>query len=435
MSDPLSLIFNLATRRRSPKRQLVFVDPDDEEAPYWWPAMVVANDDLAVFSQSISNFTDQPGKGEYLVCYFEDGSYSIVSKRDTRPFSPSLPPYSAYRYGPHSHEFKHDRGVQLATLYHEMAMAPDTFAWIRDEERYNPDITALRATIRHRLDGDPDPSNAPSPSSGAEPDDGDDDESDDGGAACQKQDSHLSQDTSPMPRRSVSPTHPTDPFQESPAPHDDKTALPEPPSDAQRPPLARRKTTNVQPDHLATVAALPPTRRIHSSTTLPPIQWSLKTIANSERLDTMSSDKATAAALNAPVSHTDCEKLATSPANPGRVAEAAAQHTADQQPGSRCTCCQDLVSVDKTVVLCTGCLASCDRRLLYAADAEQLLADLSPLDPRAALRAKPKRLKLGPDHGRCQVCSTVTAHAIRQGSNAQWSNIVPFTGRSPCSAL
>ncbi|KAJ1984983.1 hypothetical protein H4R34_000327 [Dimargaris verticillata] len=74
MSDPLGLIFNLAARRQSPKRQLVFVDPDDEEAPYWWPAMVVANDDLAVFSQSISNFTDKPGKGEYLVCYFEDGS-------------------------------------------------------------------------------------------------------------------------------------------------------------------------------------------------------------------------------------------------------------------------------------------------------------------------------------------------------------------------
>ncbi|KAJ1984982.1 hypothetical protein H4R34_000326 [Dimargaris verticillata] len=333
-----------------------------------------------------------------ITCHLVPTS-SIVSKHDTRPFSPTLPPYSAYRYGPHSHEFKHDRGVQLATLYHEMAMAPDTFAWIRDEERYNPDITALRATIRHRLDGDQGPYSAPSPSSGAEPDDDDDDNQSDSGAMdCLKLDSHPNQGTLLMPRCSVSPTHSTNLCQESSALLGGKAALSGHSSDAQRPPLARRKTTSIQPDHLSTAATVPPTRRTHSSTTLSQTQWTQGAVATSGLSDNTSSDRKMAAEVNVSISHTDCETLATKAVITGGATNLAAKRAANQQSDPRCTCCQDPISVDKALVLCTGCLALCDRRLLYAADAEQLLADLNSLDPRAALRAKPKRPKLDSDY-------------------------------------
>ena len=40
-----------------------------------------------------------PGEGENLVCYFEDGSYSVVAEKDQRPFDPSLPPYTEYKEG------------------------------------------------------------------------------------------------------------------------------------------------------------------------------------------------------------------------------------------------------------------------------------------------------------------------------------------------
>ncbi|RUS17540.1 hypothetical protein BC937DRAFT_89834 [Endogone sp. FLAS-F59071] len=35
------------------RRKVVFVDPDDPTAPYWWPAMVVPADEIAIFKQTM----------------------------------------------------------------------------------------------------------------------------------------------------------------------------------------------------------------------------------------------------------------------------------------------------------------------------------------------------------------------------------------------
>lgn len=56
------------------RRKVVFVDPDDPTAPYWWPAMVVPADEIAIFKQTMDTNVREPGRGEHLVCYFEDAS-------------------------------------------------------------------------------------------------------------------------------------------------------------------------------------------------------------------------------------------------------------------------------------------------------------------------------------------------------------------------
>ncbi|KAK9711725.1 hypothetical protein K7432_007623 [Basidiobolus ranarum] len=83
----------------------------------------------------MENDIQEPKKGEHLVCYFEDGSFSIVPETEVVPFSPVLPPYTNYIRGG-ADGFLNDKAVMLATLYWETGIVPPTFTWVRDEERY-----------------------------------------------------------------------------------------------------------------------------------------------------------------------------------------------------------------------------------------------------------------------------------------------------------
>lgn len=65
--------------------------------------------------------------GKHLVCYFEDGSYSIVSELELLPFCPSEQPYLSYLDYP---DFLHDRAVMLANRYWEYGRIPETFKWL-----------------------------------------------------------------------------------------------------------------------------------------------------------------------------------------------------------------------------------------------------------------------------------------------------------------
>ncbi|RKP24154.1 hypothetical protein SYNPS1DRAFT_30076 [Syncephalis pseudoplumigaleata] len=124
-----------APGRSHAKRRIVFVDPDDPSAPFWWPAMVVPESEIDVFRQTMTSDIQEPGANEHLVCYFEDSSFSVVHERELVPFSPDKSPYTDYLRGPHSHQFKRDRAVQLATLYWETGIVPRSFTWARDTER------------------------------------------------------------------------------------------------------------------------------------------------------------------------------------------------------------------------------------------------------------------------------------------------------------
>ncbi|KAI8922852.1 hypothetical protein BC831DRAFT_514730 [Entophlyctis helioformis] len=121
--------------RVPPARSLVFVDPDDAHAPYWWPAMVVPPHELELFRRSVESDVDQPGPGQCLVCYFEDGSFSVVAESDTLPLCPFQAPYTSYVAGPSADAFRKDKAVVLATLYWETGSFPPYFSWLNTAPR------------------------------------------------------------------------------------------------------------------------------------------------------------------------------------------------------------------------------------------------------------------------------------------------------------
>jgi hypothetical protein len=53
------------------------VDPDDDNAVFFWPAMIIPSAELANF-QSINPSVQMPGRNEFLVAYFEDSSLYVV---------------------------------------------------------------------------------------------------------------------------------------------------------------------------------------------------------------------------------------------------------------------------------------------------------------------------------------------------------------------
>ncbi|KAJ3130734.1 hypothetical protein HK100_007587 [Physocladia obscura] len=73
----------------------------------------------------------EPKDGEYLVCYFEDGSFSTIPESDAMPFNPSLPPYTTYLNGSDGRRFKEDNAVRLATQYWEKGIPPASFGWLQ----------------------------------------------------------------------------------------------------------------------------------------------------------------------------------------------------------------------------------------------------------------------------------------------------------------
>ncbi|KAJ3100530.1 hypothetical protein HDU97_002166 [Phlyctochytrium planicorne] len=112
------------------KRRVVFVDPDDANAPWWWPALVVPPAEFETFRKYVGNEITEPKDGEYLVCYFEDGSFSVIPESDAVPFSPLIPPYTLYVAGADGQDFKSDNAVKLATQYWETGIPPPSFVWL-----------------------------------------------------------------------------------------------------------------------------------------------------------------------------------------------------------------------------------------------------------------------------------------------------------------
>lgn len=76
---------------------VVFVDPDDDSCPYWWPAVIVDQKiwkDPAFAHSDLT--TGMDSASDVLVCYFEDGSFSIVPKTATKSFHPKQEPFLRY---------------------------------------------------------------------------------------------------------------------------------------------------------------------------------------------------------------------------------------------------------------------------------------------------------------------------------------------------
>ncbi|ORX48107.1 hypothetical protein BCR36DRAFT_294191 [Piromyces finnis] len=122
-------------KKLKPRRKVVFVNPEDDGCLYWWPAIVVPEIEYNLFKQSYddSNNFKIPNENEILVCYFEDGSFSVINETDSLPFSLNTSPYTKYLADPNiSQAFKNDKAVKLAKLYLETGEIPSTFLWLKD---------------------------------------------------------------------------------------------------------------------------------------------------------------------------------------------------------------------------------------------------------------------------------------------------------------
>src|ERR1043165_5001476 len=84
-----------------------------------------------------------PAEGENVVCYFEDGSFSIVPEKDQLPFDPKGPPYTTYMEGPNASNFQKDKAVAMATLYFEKGVIPQSFKWLHREDNVSVGGTSM----------------------------------------------------------------------------------------------------------------------------------------------------------------------------------------------------------------------------------------------------------------------------------------------------
>ena len=112
------------------RSKVVFVDPDDDSCPYWWPALVVPNEYLHLFQQTINEQVPVNGT-DLVVCYFEDGSFSVVPESAIKPFSPSREPFTLYQKDPATRKvFLTDRAVIRATKFCTDGIVPLAFTWL-----------------------------------------------------------------------------------------------------------------------------------------------------------------------------------------------------------------------------------------------------------------------------------------------------------------
>ncbi|CAG8472923.1 9358_t:CDS:2 [Scutellospora calospora] len=93
---PIRRLSTRQLREEFKGRDIVFVDPLDLKAKFWWPAMIVPNDE-------IDETMDVDGKLEvhllarkFLVRYFEDMTYSVVEAKGLRHFRIDGEPYQSF---------------------------------------------------------------------------------------------------------------------------------------------------------------------------------------------------------------------------------------------------------------------------------------------------------------------------------------------------
>ncbi|PJF16640.1 hypothetical protein PSACC_03553 [Paramicrosporidium saccamoebae] len=116
----------LEDERRS---RLVFVDPEDDTLPYWWPALIVLPSEYDMFHETMDSTVCGVLPAECLVCYFEDASFSVVPRNAVVPFSPEREPYLSYARN--IRRFVGDLGVARAGRFWTAGEIPEGFKWLR----------------------------------------------------------------------------------------------------------------------------------------------------------------------------------------------------------------------------------------------------------------------------------------------------------------
>ncbi|KAJ3137656.1 hypothetical protein HK100_000500 [Physocladia obscura] len=135
-ASTLKSFSSAATKRDS----VVFVDPDDSQAPWWWPAIVVPRKEFQEFRKTTAN--------TLFATLKMDLCNSTIPESDAMPFNPNLPPYTTYLHGSNGRRFKEDNAVRLATEYWEKGIPPASFGWLHGIIPLSLPIGAPVSTIK-----------------------------------------------------------------------------------------------------------------------------------------------------------------------------------------------------------------------------------------------------------------------------------------------
>ncbi|ORY06982.1 hypothetical protein K493DRAFT_310379, partial [Basidiobolus meristosporus CBS 931.73] len=102
-------------------REVVLVDPLDESADYWWPAMIVppTEIDRSMLSRKLE-------RDECLVRYFEDNKFSVCKDCELTPFRPDTHPLNEFS---RCSAFLTDPGVLIAMNYLQTGELGKKFMW------------------------------------------------------------------------------------------------------------------------------------------------------------------------------------------------------------------------------------------------------------------------------------------------------------------
>ena len=89
---------------------------------------MVPEDEYEIFRETMDSDIKSISSDESLVCYFEDGSFSVVPKTALVPFCPDHEPYVSY--AKKVKRFFNDAAIIKATAYWNSGEIPSTFKWL-----------------------------------------------------------------------------------------------------------------------------------------------------------------------------------------------------------------------------------------------------------------------------------------------------------------
>ncbi|ORX88475.1 hypothetical protein K493DRAFT_306585 [Basidiobolus meristosporus CBS 931.73] len=100
----------------------IFVNPLDENEPFWWPALLVPTSET-------DKSMRKPKSGQYIVRYFEDGTYSLCWPYEFVIFDSTSSPFTQFKKL--IPNFLHHIAVRRALAYLETEQVPNEIRWAR----------------------------------------------------------------------------------------------------------------------------------------------------------------------------------------------------------------------------------------------------------------------------------------------------------------
>lgn len=111
--------------------QIVFVDPQDKKEKFWWPGIIVDQEEYDSFFKEMG----EPVTIEndcVLVCYFEDASYSSVKKDDIKMYDHNDPDIIQWM---EDKKYKKTRAIKAMLAFLDDNKIPTKFKWLKREKR------------------------------------------------------------------------------------------------------------------------------------------------------------------------------------------------------------------------------------------------------------------------------------------------------------